>query len=59
MDLTCTFMSKCYRDQVKWISLEFMCICTAHTASFNFNKNVIISKWRDWIFFQFKMLFFS
>ena len=58
-DLTCTFMSKCYRDQVKRISLKFVCICTAYAASFNFNQDIIISDWRDWIFFDVKMLFLS
>ena len=56
-DLTGSFMSKGYRDQVKWISLKFMCICTAHTASFNFNKDIIIPDRRNWIFFDVKMLF--
>ena len=57
-DLTCSLMSESYRDQIKRISLEFMCICTADTASLYFNQDVIISDWRNRVFFQFKMLFF-
>ena len=58
-DFTCTFMSKCYRDQAKWISFKFMCICTTHTASFNFNQDIVISNRRNRIFFQFEMFLFS
>ena len=44
---------------VKRISLKFVCICTTHTASFNFNQDIVISNRRNRIFFQFEMFLFS
>ena len=42
-DLTGTFMSQSNRDQSERINLELMSVCTADTAAFNFNKDIIIA----------------
>ena len=58
-DLTSSLMSKCNRDQVEWVSLEFVSISTANAAAFYFNKDVVIAKCRNRVLFNIKMLFFS
>ena len=40
-------MSKCNRDQVEWVSLEFVSISTANAAAFYFNKDVVIANCRN------------
>ena len=52
-DFTSSLVTKSYRDQTKWISLEFVCVSSADTASFNFNKDIVISNFRHWEFFNF------
>ena len=56
-DLTCSLMSKDYRDQTKRIVFVFMSICSADTASLNLNKDVVISKFRKRILLKFKVFF--
>ena len=58
-DLTSSFMSKCNRDQVKWVSLEFVSICTANAAAFYFNKDIVVTNWWNRVLFDIKMLFLS
>ena len=54
-DFTSSLMSKSNRDQAKWISFEFVCVSTADTASFYFNKDIVIANFRHWEFFDFIM----
>ena len=54
-NLTCTLMSECNRDKTEWISLKFVCVCTANSAAFNLNENIVIADYRHRIFLEFKL----